>query len=219
MFDPVDFYCERLDPSFWAEPLNAISNIAFIVAGVAILIKLKKIGLTSTWTRVLAWNATVVGIGSFIFHTLAVVWAKWADVLPIMVFMCLVFFYFLKKVFRLSTLVTSLFLLGFFIVGFLLETKVPRYFNGSISYSHALISLALIAYLTRKRRDELGPWMIWTAPLFFLSLIFRTIDSDICSTLPIGTHYLWHTLNGIMIWMLLMSVMSFEKHLLSSKRV
>ena len=31
-FTPLDLYCERLGPEFWAEPLNAISNGGFIVA-------------------------------------------------------------------------------------------------------------------------------------------------------------------------------------------
>ena len=29
---PIDIYCERVGPDFWAEPLNAISNAAFLVA-------------------------------------------------------------------------------------------------------------------------------------------------------------------------------------------
>jgi hypothetical protein len=29
---PVDIYCERTDPSFWAEPVNALTNIAFLLA-------------------------------------------------------------------------------------------------------------------------------------------------------------------------------------------
>ena len=30
--DPIDLYCERLGPSFWAERVNALTNIAFILA-------------------------------------------------------------------------------------------------------------------------------------------------------------------------------------------
>ena len=34
----VDRYCERVDASFWSEPLNAVSNAAFLVAaGLALL--------------------------------------------------------------------------------------------------------------------------------------------------------------------------------------
>jgi hypothetical protein len=32
IFDPIDAYCERLGPGLWAEPLNALTNLAFIVA-------------------------------------------------------------------------------------------------------------------------------------------------------------------------------------------
>lgn len=31
-FTEIDLYCERIYPGFWAEPLNAITNIAFIIA-------------------------------------------------------------------------------------------------------------------------------------------------------------------------------------------
>ena len=27
----IDNYCERLDPGFWAEPLNAVTNAAFVI--------------------------------------------------------------------------------------------------------------------------------------------------------------------------------------------
>ncbi len=32
-FEPVMAYCERTGPDFWAEPLNAASNVAFLAAG------------------------------------------------------------------------------------------------------------------------------------------------------------------------------------------
>ena len=28
----IDIYCERIEPGLWAEPLNAITNLAFIIA-------------------------------------------------------------------------------------------------------------------------------------------------------------------------------------------
>ena len=28
----IDGYCERLGPGFWAEPLNALTNLAFLIA-------------------------------------------------------------------------------------------------------------------------------------------------------------------------------------------
>ena len=31
MFEAVDLYCERLGPGLWAEPINAITNAAFLI--------------------------------------------------------------------------------------------------------------------------------------------------------------------------------------------
>ena len=33
--ESIDLYCERTDPSFWAEPVNALTNIAFLIAAYA----------------------------------------------------------------------------------------------------------------------------------------------------------------------------------------
>ena len=32
---PIDLYCERTDASLWAEPANALTNTAFLVAASA----------------------------------------------------------------------------------------------------------------------------------------------------------------------------------------
>ena len=32
MFEIVDLYCERTSPVFWAEPVNALTNLAFFLA-------------------------------------------------------------------------------------------------------------------------------------------------------------------------------------------
>ncbi len=33
----IDLYCERLGPGLWAEPLNAVTNLAFILAGILLI--------------------------------------------------------------------------------------------------------------------------------------------------------------------------------------
>jgi len=35
--DHIDGYCERLDPSFWSEPVNAVTNAAFVIAAIFVL--------------------------------------------------------------------------------------------------------------------------------------------------------------------------------------
>jgi hypothetical protein len=76
-------YCERgLDPAFWAEPLNALSNAAFLIAAW---------WAWRTWRQSLQAGQAelglvallaVIGAGSFLFHTFATRWAALADVIP-----------------------------------------------------------------------------------------------------------------------------------------
>ena len=34
----IDIYCERVGPEFWSEPVNAVTNGAFIIAGIVALV-------------------------------------------------------------------------------------------------------------------------------------------------------------------------------------
>ena len=81
----VDLYCERTGPEYWAEPLNALSNLAFIAAGLWFLVKFRR-ERRDGWTETLAWMVTAVGIGSWLFHTHANQLTIYADVIPIAIF-------------------------------------------------------------------------------------------------------------------------------------
>jgi hypothetical protein len=35
--------------------------------------------------------------------------------------------------------------------------------------------------------------------ILLLSLIFRTADQVVCALVPIGTHFIWHMLNGLVL--------------------
>ena len=39
------------------------------------------------------------------------------------------------------------------------------------------------------------------AVVFCASLVFRTIDELVCPSFPIGTHFLWHLLNGGLLYL------------------
>ena len=64
-FDPRDNYSERLDASFWAEPLNAFSSAAFIIAGLLLLAQWRK-GLRPLSALFLTLNVLLIGLGSFL---------------------------------------------------------------------------------------------------------------------------------------------------------
>ncbi|HSF92234.1 MAG TPA: ceramidase domain-containing protein, partial [Paracoccaceae bacterium] len=83
-FASVDGYCERLDASFWAEPVNAITNAAFLIA--ALVVWLRTDARKDAGAVALLGILVAIGIGSFLFHTIAQRWAALADTLPILLF-------------------------------------------------------------------------------------------------------------------------------------
>src|SRR5690606_41894770 len=75
LFSPVDIYCERLGPGFWAEPVNALTNLAFIAATIWGAASARHRGEDSPAIWLLIGLAVMAGIGSFLFQTIAQVWA------------------------------------------------------------------------------------------------------------------------------------------------
>ncbi|MDG1432037.1 MAG: ceramidase domain-containing protein [Paracoccaceae bacterium] len=80
----IDGYCERVDFTFWAEPVNALTNFAFLIAAFVMWYRTKGQGMPVATG--LVGIMAVIGLGSFLFHTFATQWASALDVLPILVF-------------------------------------------------------------------------------------------------------------------------------------
>ncbi len=138
----IDIYCERLDASFWAEPINAVTNAAFLIAaGLALWLWRRE--APRDWPRLFFIIVlTAIGIGSFLFHTVATVWAALTDVVPIAIFIYGFFFLALRRFFGAGNLVagigTVLFLAGSVGVNALLP---DGFLNGSGSYLPALAAI------------------------------------------------------------------------------
>src|SRR5262249_56286423 len=83
---PIDRYCERTDASFWAEPANALTNAAFLIAAAAAFWLWRRAGSRDWPVLALIIVVVAVGIGSFAFHTLATRGAVLAHVIPLAIF-------------------------------------------------------------------------------------------------------------------------------------
>lgn len=207
-------YCERgASTAFWAEPLNAASNAAFILAAA--------IGL-NLWLRqpdrqrrlvelALVALVFVIGTGSFLFHTYATRWAALADTLPITVFMLIYLFYALVRYLSVGLLAAGFSFLVFFAA--LAVTGTVRCeggacLNGSVGYVPALVALGLVGALLAVRRQPAAGAVLLGAGVFLVSLGLRTVDRSLCpltlvSGRLVGTHFAWHVLNATLLFILL----------------
>ncbi|MEL6873531.1 MAG: ceramidase domain-containing protein [Pseudomonadota bacterium] len=214
-------YCERgQDPSFWAEPINALTNAAFIIAATIglVLWSQRPVGERGIIEIVLVGIVFAIGTGSFLFHTFAEPWAAAADTIPIGIFMVSYLAYALARYLRWHPIAVVVALVVFFIA--LWQSSVFRCnggpcFNGSLAYAPAFLALVLIGGWLVLRKQAEGSYVLGAGLVFVVSLTFRTLDQDICSQTqiagfgPIGLHFLWHILNAIVLGLLLVAAMRF----------
>lgn len=204
--EPVIDYCERQSAAFWAEPLNAISNVAFLVAALAAFGLWRQRGGTDYPALALIVVTACVGVGSFIFHTLATQGAMLLDVIPIAVFIYAYFFLALRRFFGLGALAAGEVTLAFGVFSYFVQSVFTG-LNGSVGYLPALGALLCFAALLWRadeaQRNLIAQRLGAAALVFAFSLFFRTIDRAICGLVPSGTHFLWHVLNACVLWLLL----------------
>ncbi|RYH11737.1 ceramidase domain-containing protein [Tropicimonas sp. IMCC6043] len=199
----VDGYCERTDFSYWSEPVNALTNLAFLVAAALLWRRLDtdRLPLARAMCLVLA----AIGIGSWLFHTHATVWGAIADTTPITLFILLYVFAANRDYWGLSTPLALLATAGFFPYA---AATVPLFqslpgFEISAAYWPVPLLIALYALALRRRAPETARGLAVGAVLLCVSLGFRSVDMSVCTAFPLGTHFLWHILNAIMLgWMI-----------------
>lgn len=208
--DPLDLYCERLHEGLWAEPLNAVSNLAFFAAAAGAYLLWKRDGKGDRFTLLLIGLAVLVGIGSTLFHTFATRWGLFADSIPIGIFVVAFLIYTLRRFLGQSVLATALWILAFLALAALLPRILPPGFlNNSGFYFPVLFALVVLGIVLRAKGGALlwvGGAYLSAAALFMLSLSFRIVDPSVCGAFPLGTHFLWHCLNGALIYLMLWTV-------------
>jgi hypothetical protein len=225
-WDKVYSYCERGgDPAFWAEPLNALSNGAFIIAGLVAAWQLARSpgAGRALFEWLLVALVLAIGTGSFLFHTYATVWSIPFDTVPISLFMLGYLGYALRRFVGLPWLAVALALVLFYTSieaardiacsnELLPMTRAAgkRCFNGTLGYAPAFAALLLVGLALAWQRHRAAPYILIAAAAFLLSMTFRTIDYEACTwamrgARGVGTHFLWHVLNGVVLYVLLLA--------------
>jgi hypothetical protein len=199
--------CERASTGIWAEPLNALTNLGFFIGAYLIY---RMYAHNPDYKGKKMWDVyflnicmVVIGLASFGFHTVPTFYTELADVISIIIFIVV---YFTAAMFRIANL--SKFAVVICIMAFVFTTNslvkyFPNALNDSIGYLSSMGALIFIAlYLNIKRRAAASAFLL-ASILGMVSLFFRVVDREVCDQVPIGTHFIWHTCNSILLYMLM----------------
>ncbi len=230
----VFLYCERgTSEALLAEPINAISNVAFILAALMGLQVLQ-------WRRreehsadqfLLIGLVALIGVGSFAFHLFATQETELLDVIPIAVFMLVYLGFALNRFLGVPPGWMVLLVAGFAgVMSLAMQVKcwdggvgipgpeiqgVKPCLNGSIFYLPALGALIVAGLLLEERRHRAAPYVLWAAAIFAVSLTLRSLDMALCDKVliegrKVGTHFAWHVLNALALFLLLRASLEGE---------
>jgi hypothetical protein len=205
---PLDLYCERVGAGFWAEPVNALTNVAFLLAAAIAFVRWWRAGARDWPTLALIVVLVAIGFGSFSFHTLATRGAVYLDVIPITVFIYGYLLLALRRFLALPWRATIELLVVFFAASRVLPQLAGLgVLNGSLDYLPALAAMLILVWFVP---SKVRPAIWLAAILFVVSLAFRTMDQAVCAAFPLGTHFIWHLLNAAVLLVLLDAAISFN---------
>jgi len=204
-FAYIDGYCERIEPGLLAEPVNAVTNLAFLMAAALGWMLARDAGRAGDPAIVaLCLLVAAIGIGSALFHTFAVTWAMLADVIPISIFIYTYLGFALRRFGGRSWPVTLLAVSGFAAGSYGFAAILPPSpWSGSAGYLPAIAALLAVGFWLRLRGAPAAAALLAGGALLTMSLAFRAADAPLCDALPVGTHFVWHLLNATLLYLLL----------------
>jgi hypothetical protein len=201
----LDLYCERTSPDFWAEPVNAVTNLAFVLAALMVWRLARRERALDTGMIALIGLIVAISLGSFLFHTLASKLTRWLDILPIFIFQLLYLALYCRRVIRLPMTLTGLLLL-FFLLAALGAAQFPAYLNGSLIYAPAWLVIVILGWYHYRSQKSGRRLLLATAGILLISIALRSIDISLCSQFESGTHFLWHVFNALVIYLVMLAL-------------
>lgn len=202
LLDAIDNYCERTGPELLSEPLNVFSNIAFFIAACALWKQYRESEEKDGAVITLIILIALVGTGSTLFHLFGNGLTMLMDVIPIGVF-TLTYLWFVLRRLGCTQFKAFSALLIFGIVAAQMSSVPEEWrFNGSVAYFPCLAVLIFIGSILHATKRGGGKEMLLAAVCFAISLTFRSLDMTMCAAFPIGVHFLWHSINGLVLYLL-----------------
>ena len=199
--DQVDVYCERTDFTFWSEPLNAFSNIAFLIAAAFCIRDYRRQQAVDFFAPFLIGFLIMTAIGSFLFHTFATRWAGLIDIVPIGLMIFTYHFAIMRRIAELSYLKALLSIALIPVLQAVMESLLPEVLGATKAYAFVPVLFCIYAIIYYKRQRAGEFYLLIAIATFVASLSMRFLDDEICNTLPSGLHYYWHILNALTLYL------------------
>ncbi len=201
----MDSYCERVGMGVFAEPLNALSNVSFLLAALAAWILAQRTGALSAGIQVLIAIGASVGIGSILWHTYPNMLTLILDSVPILIFIMWFIWLYARNVIGMRPLFTVASAAAFLLATFL-ALPFSGVLHGAFVYTPGLIVTLVLGVFQAREQSAARFALLAAAGVYLAALFFRTIDNEVCSVLPIGTHFLWHLLIGLVTYLAMRSL-------------
>ena len=196
----MDAYCERVGMGLFAEPLNAVSNVSFLLAAWAAWVLATRTGTLSAGVRVLIALAASVGIGSILWHTYPTMLTLLLDIIPILIFIVWFIWLYTRDIVGMRTQFAAASTAAFLLATFLV-IPLSGVLHGALVYTPGLIVTLVLGVFHAREQRAARFTLLAAAGVYLAALFFRTIDNEVCPVLPIGTHFLWHLLIGLVTYL------------------
>jgi len=197
------YYCERTAQGILSEPLNSITNLAFIIISILILKRYRGEKYYVIFSSLIG----LIGIGSFLFHTIPTTMTGFLDITFILLFILFYLFIINNSIFNLSKIVSLVLTLVSPVIYFYLGNELRGsigFLGDSSFYIIIFIHLFIIYLFVLKEKIEGRSYILLANIIFAISIFFRAMDNHICNINYYGTHFVWHILNSLVLYTLVL---------------
>jgi hypothetical protein len=203
----LDLYCERLDPSLFAEPINVISNFGYFVAAMMLWQGTRHRNNLPPGNLLLMCLVLLIGVGSVLFHVFATSLTRLMDVIPILSFMAVYVWLYSRRIINIPVALSGTLTIGF-LISAIYSRQFSHIWNGLLIYLPALLVIMVFGTYHRLsgRRNRYD--LIWASVGLLAALTLRSLDIALCKIFTTGTHFLWHVLSAFALYFALRRLMA-----------
>jgi hypothetical protein len=200
-------YCESPIFSSFFEPLNTVTNLFFMIVGCILIVQLRRKGKLDSKAIYLSSLMILIGFGSFAWHFYRSDITLLADSIPIAIFVISYLYFYLAHITK-KNIYRLLLFLGFFIYTPILTIFLNRHSgdlfgNGGAGYIAAISYFLLLQIFNYINSIPVISRSLLIILIFSISIFARQIDMYACEKIAFGTHFLWHILNSLVLYLMI----------------